>query len=258
MFYHLLITFVDKLLFGMVVVSDMFSSYMLLFLIYIFSVVGHFIRNQSLEDQCCGIISTLLDTCRINPTKEAFNVLGEQLQFLVSKLVACCIPSEAQATYVCSPKVISLLHQLVVVADLSLYDYIRELELFPVLDSFIRIQTFHEQLCEAYSLRDHFCMPKLLRNLFSSHHSFFQFIRRCSYLPRGLLLWSLQNLHKKLQMGEIIQLESNDILRLQNCSRWNADPEVVSAVCSLVRLVAQMVGIGDPYDVIFHLPRDPR
>ncbi|KAH7658743.1 Non-specific serine/threonine protein kinase protein [Dioscorea alata] len=221
--------------------------------VYIFSIVGHFIRNQSLENQCCGIISTLLDTYRINPTKEAFNVLGEQLQFLVSKLVACCIPSEAQAAYVCSPNVISLLHQLTVDADPSLYDYIRELELFPQLDSFARIRTFHEKLCEAYSPREHFL----------------KFIRRCSYLPQGLLLWSLRNLHKKLLMGEIIQLESNGKLKLHNCNRWNADPEVVSAVWSLVRLCGSngmndmcalladfisRVGIGDPYDVIFHLP----
>lgn len=49
-------------------------------------------------------------------------------------------------------------------------------------------------------------------------------------------IFSLRNLHKKLLMGEIIQLESNGILKLHNCNHWNADPEVVSAVWSLVRL----------------------
>ncbi|KAJ0962868.1 hypothetical protein J5N97_027990 [Dioscorea zingiberensis] len=223
---------------------------------YIFSIVGHFISNRSLENQCCGIISTLLDAFRINPTKEKFNILGEQLQFLVSKLVGCCIPSETQATNVFSPKVISLLHQLTVDADPSLYDYIRELELFPELDSFARIRTFHEKLCEVYSPRDHFL----------------KFIRRCSYLPQGLFLWSLRNLHKKLLMGEIIRRENNDILKLKTCDHWSADPEVVCAVWSLVRLCGSnvtndlcalladfisRVGIVDPYDVIFHLPGDP-
>lgn len=49
------------------------------------------------------------------------------LQFLVSKLVACCIPSEANGEYsgTRSSQVLSLLLQLTVDSDPSLYDYIR-------------------------------------------------------------------------------------------------------------------------------------
>lgn len=49
------------------------------------------------------------------------------MQFLVSKLVACCIPSEANGEHSStrSSQVLSLLLQLTVDSDPSLYDYIR-------------------------------------------------------------------------------------------------------------------------------------
>ena len=49
------------------------------------------------------------------------------VQFLVSKLVACCIPSAANAEGLCPPssQVLSLLHLLTVDSDPSLHDYIR-------------------------------------------------------------------------------------------------------------------------------------
>jgi len=49
------------------------------------------------------------------------------VQFLVSKLVACCIPSVANAEESCPPssQVFSLLHLLTVDSDPSLHDYIR-------------------------------------------------------------------------------------------------------------------------------------
>ncbi|RZR84441.1 hypothetical protein BHM03_00011277 [Ensete ventricosum] len=61
------------------------------------------------------------------PTKDVYNVLGEELQFLVSKLVACCIPSESQNEKAVPPPpaVISLLHELTVDADPLLLGYIR-------------------------------------------------------------------------------------------------------------------------------------
>jgi hypothetical protein len=63
------------------------------------------------------------------------------LQFLVSKLVACCIPFEANGEHsgTRSSQVLSLLLQLTMDSDPSLYDYIRvgfseslEIDLFQI------------------------------------------------------------------------------------------------------------------------------
>ncbi|XP_058091812.1 serine/threonine-protein kinase ATM isoform X2 [Magnolia sinica] len=223
---------------------------------YLFNLVGQFIGCRALQDQCCLILSTLLEAFKNNPTKDVTSVLGEQLQFLVSKLVACCIPSNNNLDpFVQSSRVLSLLHQLTVDADPSLYDYIRELEPFPELHCFERIHIFHQQLCKAYSPKDHFT----------------KFVTRTCYLPQRLLLWSLQTLHKKLVMREIIHPEKNaeDIREEFNC--WHCEPEIVSAVWTLVgmctsedakdirELVADFisrVGVGDPHCVVFRLPGD--
>lgn len=224
---------------------------------YLFSLIGQFIGCKTLQDKCCLILSTLLEAFQNNPTKDIIHVLGQQLQFLVSKLVACCIPPEnnQELHIMQSSRVISLLHQLTVDADPSLYDYIKELEPFPELDCFERIRTFHLELCEAYSPKDHFL----------------KFVRRTCYLPQKLLLWSLQALHNKLLMREIIHPEKNEENTSGELDIWHCEPEIVSAVWTLVdicgskdakdvrELVADFisrVGIGDPHHVVFHLPRD--
>lgn len=131
---------------------------------YLFNLIGQFIGCLDLQDQCCRIISVLLETFKSNPSREIISVLGEQLQvgscvvcwlfitisdsasspppllnkkrslnsgvlmqFLVSKLVACCIPSEAKGEQSgCrSSQVLSLLFKLTVHFDPSLHDYIR-------------------------------------------------------------------------------------------------------------------------------------
>lgn len=94
---------------------------------YLFNLIGQFISSQALQEQCCRMISTLLRTFKSNPSKETTRVLGEQLQFLVSKLVACCIPSVANAEGSCPPssQVLSLLQLLTVDSDPILHDYIR-------------------------------------------------------------------------------------------------------------------------------------
>ncbi|KAK9278063.1 hypothetical protein L1049_027621 [Liquidambar formosana] len=224
---------------------------------YLFNLVGQLIGCISLQDQCCRIISKLLETFKSNPSKEIVGVLGEQLQFLVSKLVACYIPSETngELSGTRPSQVLSLLHQLTVDSDPSLYDYIRELEPFPELDIFDGIRNFHQELCHASSARDHFL----------------KFVKRSCNLPPRLLLWSLQVLHKKLLMGEIFQSAKNadDIV---GDTYWFCDNEIVHAVWTLVHMCGSddanivralvsdfisRVGIGDPHCVVFHLPGNP-
>nr|CAD1842809.1 unnamed protein product [Ananas comosus var. bracteatus] len=224
---------------------------------YIISIMGNFIGTRPLQDPCCLILSKVVDAFKANPSKEVVSVLGEQLQFLVSKLVACCIPLkyEGEAAVLHSSGVISLLHQLTVDADPSLYDYIRELEPFPKLDCLKRIQIFHDDLSTAYSPRD----------------QFLKFVKKAYYLPQKLRLLSLQALHEKLILGEIIHREPNCVDQSQESSCWNTDPHVVSAVWTLVDLCnpaegndmgavladfISRVGICDPYQVVFNLPKD--
>lgn len=115
--------------------------------------VGQYITCHALRDQCCRIISTLLQVFRRSAHKDITGMLGEQLQvlfhhhylfflvyfeilfvncasamqFLVSKLVECCVPSDSpsQLSTTHSSEVLSLLRSLTVEADPSLHNYIR-------------------------------------------------------------------------------------------------------------------------------------
>ncbi|KAK1280443.1 Serine/threonine-protein kinase ATM [Acorus gramineus] len=223
---------------------------------YILNLIGQFIADGALQDQCCVILTTLLEVFYKNPVKDILGVLGEQLQFLISKLVACCISSNnlSETSSIRSMKVLILLHQLTVDADPFLYGYIKELEPFPELDCFERIRTFHLELCKLYSPKEH--LLKL--------------VKRAGELPRRLLLLSLQSLHKNPLLLEIIRpvRYSENINGKADC--WQSDPDIVYAIWALVgmcdsddtevigALVADfisMVGIGDPHRVVFHLPR---
>ncbi|KAK9684733.1 hypothetical protein RND81_10G228300 [Saponaria officinalis] len=225
---------------------------------YLFNLVGQFICNQSLQDQCCCMISLLLNTFKSNPSEETTCALGEQLQYLVSKLVSCCIPSGSNAAPLrpSSSQVLSLLQFLTLDSDPSLHDYIKEIEPFPDLEVFDTIRTFHRDLCRGYSPRDHFL----------------KFVKRSLHLPPKLLLWSLQAFHRKLFGGKSFQsvesAESN-----AGDDYWYSDEEIAEAVWSLVRIcclpdaenaraflsdLVSKVGIGDPHSVVFHLPGNSR
>ncbi|XP_050221682.1 serine/threonine-protein kinase ATM isoform X2 [Mercurialis annua] len=220
---------------------------------YLLNLVGQFINYQALRDQCCRIISVLLKTCKSNPSKEVVRVLGEQLQFLVSKLVACCSKTTGEPSGTRSAEVLYLLLQLTVHSDPYLHDYVRELEPFPEIDIFGEVREFHQELCQAYSPKDH-----LLK-----------FVDRSCYLPPRLLLCSVQALHKKLLLDKNFLKESRNTKTLVEDMNWHCDPKIVKAVWTLVRmcgsddaesirsLVADFVsrvGIGDPHCVVFHLP----
>ncbi|XP_048500072.1 serine/threonine-protein kinase ATM isoform X3 [Beta vulgaris subsp. vulgaris] len=220
---------------------------------YLFNLVGQFISSPALQDQCCRMISILLKMFKTNPSRETTHVLGEQLQFLVSKLVACCIPLGSNSENSCTPssQVLSLLHLLTVDSDPNLYDYIREFEPFPELEMFDKIRKFHFELCEGYSPRDHFL----------------KFVKKSCHLPPRLLLWSLQAFHRKLLGGEGFHV-AGGTGSYATGSCWQSDLEIVQAVWSLVRICGSQdadaralvsdliskVGIGDPRSVVFHLP----
>ncbi|KAH9603108.1 hypothetical protein KSS87_015043, partial [Heliosperma pusillum] len=163
---------------------------------YLLNLVGQFISIPSLQDQCCHMISLLLKMCKSNTSEETTRVLGEQLQYLVAKLVSCCIPSGSN-TEISSPsssQVLSLLHLLIVDSDPCLHAFIKvslcpvvalalrfalgvfakafkwffvgirwvgatvrkEIEPFPDLEAFHTLKTFHGELCRGYSQRDYF------------------------------------------------------------------------------------------------------
>ncbi|KAJ1418257.1 PIK-related kinase [Sesbania bispinosa] len=220
---------------------------------YLFNLIGPLIGCPALQDQCCRILSALLLSFKKNLSADITRLLGEQIQFLVSKLVACCIPSKTKES--CdstTSQALSLLHMLTVDSDPSMYEYIKELEPFPELKIFEEIRNFHEELCHTYSIRDHIL----------------NFVKKSCYLPPRLLLSSLQALHKKLLIGETFQREGRAEGYFKD-RYWHGDHEIVNAVWTLVHMCGSddasdvrelvsdflsRVGAGDPYCVVFHLP----
>ncbi|KAK1363096.1 serine/threonine-protein kinase ATM, partial [Heracleum sosnowskyi] len=211
---------------------------------YLFNMVGQFISCHAIQDQCCSIISTMLQIS--SPADEDITkMLGEQLQFLVSRLVECCIPYGTTQ----SSQVMSLLHQLTVESDPSLHDYIRELQPFPEVEVFDTIRSFHQKLSQNYSPRDHLL----------------ELVRRSWHLPPRFLLSSLKALHQKLFMKFCTEENSG----LYDKTYWHSDNEIAHAVWTLVHICSlddansfgdlvsdfiSKVGIGDPHRVVFHLP----
>ncbi|PIN15510.1 Non-specific serine/threonine protein kinase [Handroanthus impetiginosus] len=221
---------------------------------YLLNLIGKFIGCHSLMDQCCYIISTLLKISRDNLSEETTRVLGEHLQFLVSKLVASCVSSESNANLstTASPQVVLLLQQLTIGSDSSLYEYIQELEPFPELDIFDDMRSFHQKICQTYSPRVHLL----------------NFVKRSFYVPPRFLLSSLKALHKNMstQRKHLGKEHDENILKDEY---WHSDNEIVHAAWNLVRICSldstndlgamvsdfiSRVGIGDPHRVVFHLP----
>ncbi|TYJ98547.1 serine/threonine-protein kinase ATM isoform X2 [Cucumis melo var. makuwa] len=236
---------------------------------YLFNLIGLFIGDKSLQDQSCRIFSILLESFKSSPGKEISRVLGEQLQFLISKLVACCIPSEPEGDSLDnrSSHLISLVRQLTVDSDSSLHDYIKELEPFPEMDIFDDIRKFHQELCRGYSPRDHLLrviphVPFLI--FFSVSQPFWQPTAKITTME---VVLSLKALHKKLIGGRVFH--SENVLSVD----WHNDQEVEHAVWKLMRMCSSddtscirelvsdfvsRVGIGDPHCVVFHLPGDSK
>nr|XP_027123123.1 serine/threonine-protein kinase ATM isoform X2 [Coffea arabica] len=222
--------------------------------IYLLNLVGQCIGRDALLNQCCRIISTLLKIYKDCPSDETTRVLGEQLQFLISKLVLCYSPydNDGENPVACSSDVLPLLRELILHSDASLYEYIKELEPLPDLDMFSDIRKFHEELCLDYSAKNH------LVNL----------AKRSLYLPPRVLVWSLQALHKRFFEEEACQGWKRAKLGFLN-EYWHSDQDIVSAIWHLVRMCSlddtdnfatlvsdfvSRVGIDDPHRVVLHLP----
>ncbi|KAL3824832.1 hypothetical protein ACJIZ3_020861 [Penstemon smallii] len=221
---------------------------------YLLNLIGQFIGCHSLMDQCCYIISTLLNISRDKPTGETTRVLGEQLQFLVSELVQYCVPSKSygKLSDTASSQVVSLLQQLTIGSDPSLYEYIKELEPFPENDTIDDVRRFHQRISQTYSPRVHIL----------------NFVKRSHHVPPRLLLCSLKTLHKHMSKRVMHPGEDNDENVFKD-AHWHSDNEIVHAAWNLVQicslentgdLVAMVsdfisrVGIDDPHRVVFHLP----
>ncbi|KAI5683411.1 hypothetical protein M9H77_04639 [Catharanthus roseus] len=221
---------------------------------YLLNLVGQCIGRHALLDQCCGIISKLLKICRSCTSEDTNRVLGEQLPFLVSKLVPCCMPSESdgELSVASSSEVLSLLHQLTVYSEPSFYEYIKELELFPEFNPFDDIRSFQKKLCLDYSPKSQ------LINL----------AKRSYYLSPRMLMLSLKALHTKFFGLETCEGERSAKHDFGDRD-WHSDENIVRAVWNLVQtcslddtsgfaaLVSDFVskiGIGDPHRVIFDLP----
>ncbi|KAM3319089.1 serine/threonine-protein kinase ATM isoform X3 [Capsicum chacoense] len=221
---------------------------------YLLNVISQCLDLDALLDQCCGMISSLLKIFKIKQLEGTTIVLGEQLQFLISKLVMWCVPSESSSklSAATSSKVLSLLCQLTLDSDPSLHEYIKELEAFPKLDIFHDIRMFHEELCQNYSPTEH------LLSLGKRSH----------YLPPRLLLWSLKALHRKLFGDEAYPAQKNEEIFFED-AYLDSDHEIVHTVWNLVHICSlsgagnfgvlvsdflSRVGIGDPHGVVFHHP----
>ncbi|XP_055826815.1 serine/threonine-protein kinase ATM isoform X2 [Solanum dulcamara] len=221
---------------------------------YLLNLIGQCLDLDALLAQCCRMICSLLKIFKIKQLEGTAIVLGEQLQFLISKLVICCVPSKSSSklSAATSSQVLSLLCQLTLDSDPSLHEYIKELEPFPNLDLFHDIRMFHEELCQNYSPMEHLLTLG----------------KRSRYLPPRLLLWSLKALHKKLFEDEAHPAQKNEENIFED-AYLDSDHEIVHTVWNLVHICSlngagnfgalvsdfiSRVGIGDPHGVVFHLP----
>ncbi|KAK4479331.1 hypothetical protein RD792_014843 [Penstemon davidsonii] len=244
---------------------------------YLLNLIGQFIGCHSLMDQCCYIISTLLNISRDKPSGETTRVLGEQLQFLVSKLVQCCIPSKSygKLSDTASSQVVSLLQQLTIGSDPSLYEYIKELEPFPENDTIDDVRRFHQRISQTYSPRVHilnkpcllhgqkyliwglelkynlpgtiehttFVLHEELLELEISCYTFFSLFRSYSCFLFFSHFPCLKTLHKHMSKRVMHPGEDNDENVFKD-AHWHSDNEIVHAAWNLVQ-ICSLENTGD-------------
>jgi ataxia telangiectasia mutated family protein len=142
------------------------------------------------------LLGVILDKLGSVPASESANILGDQLQAIVSRLVACITAANQQSGLKGSDiggdpfgqhsdgsteedhklanctSLVVLLRRLTVEATDLLSPYIKELDPFPNLPYFEPMQALHTKLCAGRSLAD----------------DFIQFVQRAPSLPPQLRL----------------------------------------------------------------------
>ncbi|XP_073046905.1 uncharacterized protein [Primulina eburnea] len=117
------------------------------------------------------LLSEVIYTCALLAN---FMFCSYSTSFLVSELVACCIPcgSNKKLSVTTSSRAVLLLQKLTIGADSSMVEYIKELVAFPDFDIFNEIRDLHQKIRQTYSPRVHLL----------------NFVKRPHYVPPRLLL----------------------------------------------------------------------
>jgi ataxia telangiectasia mutated family protein len=232
---------------------------------YMAHIILQFVGERTLQGQCCELLRGLLDQMDLEPDEETLQTLGDQLQFIVSKLVTCCLESppetpagrdeasqgdhEADPAAGGSPLLLELLRRLTVEAPEELHEYVRDLDPFPNLPMFGPMRELHEELRRGVSLAD----------------DFVHFVNRAALLPPQVRARSLASLRKQLKARRADLYVKSGTWGWE----WQCRPDVVAAAWCLVQQCDQQedaemrdvagaflaaVGLGDPRAVAFHLP----
>ncbi|GAQ86367.1 Protein kinase ATM/Tel1 [Klebsormidium nitens] len=232
---------------------------------YMAHIVLQHVTERALQAQCCELLRALLDQMDLEPDEGTIQTLGDQLQFIVSKLVSCCFktpletplePSEGdqeeEFTAKESPLVFELLRRLTVDAPAELHEYIRDLDPFPDLPVFEPLRELHAELRTGVSLAD----------------DFVHFVDRAALLPPQVRARSLVSLREQLQArrAELFVKRKREVGKE---AEWQCRPDVVAAAWRLVQQCDQQdnaemrdvagaflaaVGLGDARAVAFHPP----
>lgn len=218
---------------------------------YLFHTVLQCFGMEELEEECCQIIMNMLGILSGLPQEVSTQVLGAQLQLIVSELVARCVKHNegSNGDDVTPSPALSLLEQVILNADSSLHQYMRELPPFPNLPCFENVRAFHAKISANDSLIQD--LSKLVSQI--------------TEMPPLLQSRSLQNLHR------IFTCRSEEEYSGKNAALqdWSYCEESGSALWRLARLCFECnssdlnelaadliakIGIGDPHAVVFTLP----
>ncbi|CAM6085267.1 unnamed protein product [Calypogeia fissa] len=235
---------------------------------YLILIILQSIELNELQDQCCGLLSDVVGKLECSGLEASNQILGEQLQAIVSKLVSCCLGTgsgRAGATSYAndmkrvgsesrqSSTAFCLLRRLTVECDPFLHEYVKDLDPFPGFPCFQPMQGLLNRLSGSRSLAE----------------DLVQFVRRIPSVPSKELSSSLKNLQDELRTRRKELYPSSRVYGGQSTKSWRCSPLVVDAVWKLVQLCDKhddldmknlageflaAVGVVDPHAVVFHLP----
>eukprot|EP00850_Spirogloea_muscicola_P022712 SM000308S11822 [mRNA] locus=s308:82698:105864:+ [translate_table: standard] len=167
---------------------------------YIVQMVLQSLQHPALQEQCCNLLSALVDAIQLGQTERDVQVLGEQLQPLVAKLVSCYLDTQekqstckgsagdsSSTTYSrsevgCPDLIILLVQRLTEDASHLYFKWIKGLDLLPDMPVFRSIQALHRRLRADVTFADEIV----------------QFVQRAPQLPPELRVQSLHYLRVQL------------------------------------------------------------